>query len=106
MLYLIILGIVIMEAIAQYFIKKYNEIPSPIYYILGVCFYACVAFLLNTSYNYSSMGMSQMLWSGVSVIAILLVGSIFFGETIEKNEWIGMIFILTGLVITQMKNFV
>ena len=106
MLYLIILGIVVMEAIAQYFIKKYNEIPHPMYYILGIIFYALVAFLLNTSYNYSSMGMSQMLWSGMSVIAILLVGSFFFGETIEKNEWIGMIFIIIGLVITQIKNFV
>ena len=76
------------------------------YYILGIIFYALVAFLLNTSYNYSSMGMSQMLWSGMSVVAILLVGSFFFGETIEKNEWIGMIFIIIGLIITQIKNFV
>ena len=106
MLYLIILGIVIMEAIAQYFIKKYNEIPSPIYYILGVIFYAGVAYLLNSSYNYSSMGMSQMLWSGMSVVAILLVGSLFFGEKIEMNEWIGMLFIMAGLIITQIKNFV
>ena len=106
MLYLIIFGIVIMESIAQYFIKKYNELPYPLYYILGVIFYAFVAYLLNASYNYSSMGMSQMLWSGMSVVSILLVGSLFFGESIELNEWVGMLFIMTGLIITQIKNFV
>ena len=99
----IILAIALSEAVAQYFIKKYHELPIPIYYILGVAFYACVAFLLHKCYDYTSMGMTQVLWSGVSVIAILMVGGIFFGEKIETHEWIGILFILTGVSITQLK---
>ena len=106
MLYIIILSIVIMETVAQYFIRKYHELPYPLYYVLGVIFYAVVAYLLHTSYNYTTMGMSQILWSGCGVVSVLLVGSLFFGETIEMNEWVGMIFILAGLLITQIKNFV
>ena len=52
------------------------------------------------------MGMSQVLWSGMSVMTILAVGSFAFGETIEMNEWIGILFILAGILITQIKNFI
>lgn len=105
MLLVIILLIAFMEAIAQYFIRKYHELPHTVYYILGVIFYAVVAFLLNKSYTYSTMGMSQVLWSGMSVMTILAVGSFAFGETIEMNEWLGILFILAGIIITQIKNF-
>lgn len=106
MLIVLILLIALMEALAQYFIKKFNQLPHTLYYLLGVGFYAIVAFLLNKSYDYSSMGMCQILWSGMSVISILAVGSLVFGETIEMNEWIGVLFIISGIIITQIKNFV
>ena len=106
MLLLIILAIAMMEAVAQYFIRRYHEIPYTAYYILGVIFYAVVAYLLQKTYHYSTMGMSQVLWSGMSVITILMVGSFAFGEHIEYNEWVGILFILAGIVITQTKNFV
>lgn len=106
MLLIIVFLIALMEAIAQYFIRKYHDIPYFIYYSLGVLFYGIVTYLLNLSYDYSTMGMTQVLWSGFSVISILFVGSFFFGETIEMNEWVGILFILSGVGITQIKNFV
>ena len=74
------------------------------YYILGVIFYGVVSYFLHKLYDYSSMGMSQTLWSGMSIIGILLVGSYFFGEKIEGYEWLGMLVIVSGVVITQIKN--
>ena len=46
MLLVIIILIALMEAVAQYFIRRYHELPHTAYYILGVVFYAVVAFLL------------------------------------------------------------
>lgn len=106
MLLPIILMIAITEGVAQYFIKKYHEIPHNMYYVLGVSFYAIVAFLLHKSYSYSTMGMSQILWSGMSVIVVMTIGSFVFGETIEINELLGVLFILSGIAITQIKHFV
>ena len=50
------------------------------------------------------MGQTQVLWSGLSCISILMVGRYFFGEKVEANEWIGMSLILLGIAITQMKK--
>lgn len=105
MLVLIIFAIAIMESIAQYFIKKYHEIPYLAYYLLSIFFYSIIVYLIHKSYDYASMGMTQILWSGASVVSILFVGSFFFGETIELNEMMGIIFILSGIIISQMKNF-
>ena len=63
-----------------------------------------VVYLLNKSYDYTTMGSAQVLWSGMSCISVLFVGRYFFGEKVEANEWIGMSLILLGIAITQMKK--
>ena len=103
-LVIIIVGIVICEAIAQYHIKLYNEIPEKYYYLMGLGFYGIIVYLLNEAYNKTTMGTAKVLWAGMSSITILLVGRLFFGEKIETNEWVGMMLILLGVAITQMKK--
>ena len=103
-LVIIIVGIVICEAIAQYHIKLYNEIPEKYYYLMGLGFYGIIVFLLNEAYNKTTMGTAKVLWAGMSSITILLIGRLFFGEKVETNEWVGMMLILLGVAITQMKK--
>ena len=54
-LVIIIVGIVICEAIAQYHIKLYNEIPEKYYYLMGLGFYGIIVYLLNEAYNKTTM---------------------------------------------------
>jgi multidrug transporter EmrE-like cation transporter len=103
-LVIIIVGIVICEAIAQYHIKLYNEIPEKYYYLMGLGFYGIIVYLLNEAYNKTTIGTVKVLWAGMSSITILLIGRLFFGEKIETNEWVGMMLILLGVAITQMKK--
>lgn len=103
-LLLIILCIVLSECMAQYFIRKYTEIPRVVYYLMGVAFYAIVAFMLHFGYEQKPMGIINVLWSGCSVIAILTVGYVVFGDKIESHEWAGMALILTGVAVTQSHN--
>tara|TARA_B100000575_G_scaffold191104_1_gene154195 strand:- start:23697 stop:24077 length:381 start_codon:yes stop_codon:yes gene_type:complete len=103
-LVIIIVGIVICEAIAQYHIKLYNEIPEKYYYLMGLGFYGIIVYLLNEAYNKTTMGTAKVLWAGMSSITILLIGRLFFGEKIDTNEWVGMMLILLGVAITQMKK--
>ena len=100
----IILLIVLSESLAHYYIKKYHEIPTKYYYMMGLALYGVVVYLLNKSYDYTTIGMTKVLWSGLSCIAILMVGRFFFGEKIDSNEWLGMTIILIGVGITQMKK--
>lgn len=103
-LVIIIASIVLSESIAQYYIKLYQEIPSKYYYLMGLGFYGMIVYLLNKSYEHSTMGTVKILWAGLSCISILLIGRFFFGEKVEANEWIGMSLILLGIAITQMKK--
>jgi len=97
----IILVIVLSECVAQYFIRKYTEVPLIVYFIMGVLFYTVVAWMLHKSYQQAPMGLANTLWSGFSIIAILTVGALAFGDKIELHEWIGMTIILVGVAITQ-----
>jgi len=101
---ILIFAIVFAESIAQYNIKKYQEIPDTYYYILGILFYSIIVFLLNKSYKETSMGLTQILWSGFSCISILIIGKYFFGEEIDKYEWLGICLILLGVTMTQIKK--
>jgi len=103
-LVIIIVAIVICEAIAQYHIKLYNEIPEKYYYLMGLGFYGIIVYLLNEAYSKTTMGTAKVLWAGLSSITILLIGRLFFGEKVETNEWVGMMLILLGVAITQMKK--
>lgn len=99
---ILILLIVLSESTAQFFIKKYDKIPVLYYYSYGVFFYLLVIFLLTKVYKNTGMGIVQLLWSGLSVISVLMIGHFMFGEKIHSNEWIGMILILSGVIITQI----
>ncbi len=103
-LVIIIASIVVSESIAQYYIKLYQEIPSKYYYLMGLGFYGMIVYLLNKSYEHTTMGTVKILWAGLSCLSILLIGKFFFGEKVEANEWIGMSLILLGIAITQMKK--
>lgn len=99
---ILILLIVISESFGQYFIKKYDKIPLYYYYGYGIFFYLIVIYLLTKVYKNSDMGVVQLLWSGLSVVTVLMVGHFLFGEEIHGNEWVGIILILSGVLITQV----
>ena len=53
-LVIIIVCIVICEAIAQYHIKLYNEIPLKYYYIMGLGFYGIIVYFGLSNFPKSS----------------------------------------------------
>ena len=97
----LVIAIALIESCAQYNIKLFHQYSKLFNYILGVFLYAIITYLLFLSYDKSSMGMTQVLWSGASVITIVLIGSLVFGEKISFNEWIGIFLILSGVLVTQ-----
>ncbi|MBC8296265.1 MAG: EamA family transporter [Pelagibacterales bacterium] len=103
-LVIIIVSIVICEAIAQYHIKLYNEIPLTYYYMMGLGFYGIIVYLLNKAYDHTTMSTAKVLWAGLSCVTILFIGRFFFGERVETNEWVGIMLILLGVAVTQMKK--
>ena len=95
----IILCITVCESIGQTFLKRFNlQAGSKYhYYVLGVLFYAVVCYLLIQSYKYKSMGIVNILWSGLSVLMVASFGFLFYDEKITMIDIVGVVFILIGM---------
>lgn len=106
-LIIIILFIAIFECIAQGCLKKYynNPLPANKYlYFLAICAYSIICLLLIQSYNYKTMGLVNVLWSGISVLVILSLGVFYFGEKITTLDKIGVGLVLVGISFIVYEN--
>jgi len=96
---LIILLISISECLGQSCLKSLFNEPKKYYlYFIAVIFYSIVCYLLFLSYKYKSMGLVNVLWSGISVLLILSIGSIFFNETVTRLDILGVILVILGIM--------
>jgi multidrug transporter EmrE-like cation transporter len=84
------------ECIAQGCLKTFFSNNQLYLFILSIACYGIVCFLLVRSYRFKSMGLINCLWSGMSVLFILMVGYIIFSETLNIRDIFGVIFIIFG----------
>ena len=103
----ILLFISISECLGQSCLKKFHIDPLPknnYLYYLAVLFYSIVCLLLLISYKYKSMGLVNVLWSGISVLVVLSTGILFFHEKITFLDKIGVFLILLGITFVVWEN--
>jgi multidrug transporter EmrE-like cation transporter len=93
----IIMFIVAFEASAQYCVKMSRTTDNLLMMVPAVAFYGLVCGGLYCSYAYRGMGMVNVAWSALSVVAITSVGAYFYHERINGNDLFGMILIFIGL---------
>lgn len=91
-----------MEGLVIYLIKSFNKTKNIYYYIGSLLIYAIMLYLISLSYSYLTLGMSQLLMSGLVMMFGLLLGTFMFGENMTKQEWMGIGIIIVGIVITQL----
>jgi small multidrug resistance pump len=99
---LILLGIVLAEAFAQSSVKRYHTNRYYLDFILAVLGYTVVCYFLTKAYSFNQMGTVNAMWSALSVISISIVGYMLFKETYSRNEIIGMLLIVSGLVFINL----
>lgn len=103
-LLIIIFLIVIFETVAIACTKQYH-LGGNIGFIIGALFcYAIVCFLLSESFNYTTMGITNILWSGLSVLAVAATGIILFKEEFHLHDMIAAILITSGIVVFEYNN--
>jgi drug/metabolite transporter (DMT)-like permease len=108
----IVLGIVICEGLAQFTLKKaaQNEsITSPAatqlnqsnqmirYVLIASVFYTLIACMLLIAYRTQGLGQFNIMWSMGSIILAFLSGSFFFGEKLDSNTGIAIVFAVLSL---------
>lgn len=101
LIYLIIFFICCAETLAISFVKKYHNGDGAYYFPLAVCMYALVCFLLNKSFSFSGMGLTNVMWSGISVMAVTLTGVLWFHEKLHLHDILASAMITGGLLILK-----
>lgn len=105
---IIIVGLLLLivgsEAMAQYCLKRCKLTQKWHFYLLAVLCYALVCFGLYNMYGYKTMGIVNLLWSCMSIIAIILIGVIFFHEAVTIYDMIGVAFVFIGFGFIFIKG--
>ena len=95
---ILILSVVMFEGIAQYNLKqsKLNN-NSFKFLLIAIISYSVVCVLLRKCYNFTGMGITNLVWSIVSIITMIIIGTIAFHEKITKYDILGMFMCFGGL---------
>jgi multidrug transporter EmrE-like cation transporter len=96
---LLIILIVIFENFAQYNIKKNNIENNFIYVVLAIASYSIICVLLGKCYSLkgAGVGITNFIWSILSIVSLIVVGVIVFQETITLYDIFGLILCIVGL---------
>ena len=103
---LLIILIVIFENFAQYNIKKNNIENKFIYLFLAIASYSIICVLLGKCYSFkgAGIGITNFIWSILSIVSLIIVGVIVFHETITIYDIFGLILCIIGLYFIFLKN--
>ena len=104
-LIIIILLITMCEVFAVSCVKIFHNNNNIIFMIIAVIMYSIVCYLLHKSMDYSdSIGIINVIWSALSIVAITLVGLTLFKEKIHTHDIFAMICITIGILILKYTN--
>ena len=95
----IVILIIISEAIAQTSLKYFHETNNALYFMSGIFGYAMVCVFLVVTYRRTGMGIANSMWSALSIVTMIAIGMVLFGEKIPPHDLVGVLFIFIGVCI-------
>lgn len=101
-IYWYVLLIVMMETMAMSCFKRSTD--STAWFAVGVLFYAVVGFLLRHTFNSTGLAMTNALWSGLSVVATTVVGTMLFKEVLHLHDFLAIAMIAGGVMILKVTD--
>ena len=101
---LLICVIVLFESIAQYHIKQSKVNNNMLYILIAIASYSIICLLLHKCYDFMGMGITNFVWSIISIISILTIGVIAFDENITQNDILGVLLAISGLYLIFVKG--
>ena len=100
-----ILLVVIAETTAQYNIKESLVQKSNFRFFFAICAYAFVCLFLRQIYFHNgAVGITNVIWSILSIVSILIIGIFFFHETINQYDMFGIVLSVIGLYFIYVKG--
>lgn len=100
--YLYLTGAIVMELVGTTFLKYSDGFSKLIPAITCITSYIICFFLLSKSLQNLSLSVAYATWSGVGIIAALILSALIFKEGINGLGVLGIILIVSGVVILNL----
>ncbi len=100
-LIVIIIIICLFECLAQGCLKKFFTQNNNYLFVISIVCYIIICFLLVKTYRFKSMGIINCIWSGISILFILIVGILIFDEKINIRDIFGIILVVIGIFLIE-----
>lgn len=90
------------EVIATSALKAANGFSALLPSILVVIGYGIAFYYLSLSLKTIPIGVSYAIWSGVGVVAVSIIGWIFYKQALDIAAMLGMAMILGGVLVIHL----
>jgi drug/metabolite transporter (DMT)-like permease len=100
LLSMVIISIVIsvIELSAQFSLRK-SKTNFDYFYINGIIFYILVAVIFHYIYNNYNVNKVNVIWSCISILLAVILGSLYENEKITWNTIIAVIFAILAILL-------
>ena len=99
----LIFGLTALETIGQYLSRKYKDNKEQLWmFVFAVFCYIGIVYILIKSYDLENIGFVNGLWSGITLLAVALVGYFFFDEHFGFMEYVAFGLIFAGTVTLSL----
>jgi multidrug transporter EmrE-like cation transporter len=79
-----------------------RSVDNTAFFAVGVLFYAAVGYMLRLTFSGTGMAMTNALWSGLSVVATTVVGTLLFKEVLHAHDFLAIGLIAAGVMILKV----
>ena len=93
---------IIAEVIATSALKASGEFTKLVPSIIVVTGYGVAFYFLALVLRTIPVGVAYAIWSGMGIVLITIVGSVFFKQIPDVPTLIGMILIISGVVVINV----
>lgn len=99
-LILLLLAIIVVECTAQWCLQKNLLKKNNVYLIIGIVLYGVVGIIYyNMIKHGKKLAIANTLWNAGSEISVAILGFLFFNQTLNLEQIIGIIIILFAMYL-------
>ncbi|WP_417339141.1 DMT family transporter [Halomonas kashgarensis] len=93
---------IFLEVVATTFLHKSQQFTQLLPSVITVVGYACSFYLLTIVMKSMPVGIVYAIWGGLGVVLIGLAGVVVLDQKLDAAAWVGMGFIVTGVLIVNL----
>lgn len=94
----LLISIILVESLAQWFLQKRITTKNDIYLVGGVILYGLVGIIYYRLLKHGKkMAVANTLWNAGTEISVAIMGYIFFKQGLRKEQIFGIILILIAM---------